>query len=253
VEAADTSIAETPVTSKRALGRLLLPFLLIIIIVIADQWVKVWVKTHMAWREQINLIGDWFLLHYTENNGMAFGIELGGRFGKLALTAFRISAVIFGIWFLFKQVEKKAHKGFLICIALIIAGAIGNIIDSVFYGVIFKDRNFYPGGWFEGHVVDMFYAPIWESTFPTWFPVWGGESFTFFGAIWNIADAAISIGVISILVFQRIFFPPAVSVPTEVPATESASESEINLPETDNNNLDSGKADEQRHPYPPQE
>jgi signal peptidase II len=90
---------------------------------------------------------------------------------------------------------------------LIIAGALGNIIDSVFYGVWFRDRNFYPGGWFEGHVVDMFYAPIWEGTFPAWFPFWAGEPFTFFGAIWNLADAAISVGVISILVFQRWFFP----------------------------------------------
>lgn len=211
-----------------ALRTLLWLLLLIVVLLAADQWIKVWVKTNMAWREQINLLGDWFVLHYTENNGMAFGIELGGRMGKLALTAFRISAVIFGFWYLWQQIRRKAHKGFLLCVALIIAGALGNIIDSVFYGVLFRERNFYPGGWFEGHVVDMFYAPIWEGVFPTWFPVWAGEPFTFFGAIWNLADAAISVGVISILVFQRWFFPHQDIKPTAKEPEDSANQQEMN-------------------------
>jgi signal peptidase II len=113
-------------------------------------------------------------------------------------------------------------------VALIIAGALGNIIDSVFYGVLFRERNFYPGGWFEGHVVDMFYAPIWEGVFPTWFPVWAGEPFTFFGAIWNLADAAISVGVISILVFQRWFFPHQDIKPTAKEPEDSANQQEMN-------------------------
>lgn len=211
-----------------ALRTILWILLLIVLILAADQWIKIWVKTHMAWREQINLLGDWFVLHYTENNGMAFGIELGGRMGKLALTAFRISAVIFGFWYLWQQIQKKAHKGFLICVSLIIAGALGNIIDSVFYGVLFRERNFYPGGWFEGHVVDMFYAPIWEGVFPTWFPIWAGEPFTFFGAIWNLADAAISVGVISILVFQRWFFPhpPTPAAPVQKESAETPDQPE---------------------------
>jgi signal peptidase II len=189
--------------------RLFLPAALIAVIIIADQVLKVWVKTHMAWREQFSIFGDWFVMHYTENNGMAFGIELGGRLGKYLLTTFRIGAVVFGCWYLYKQAAMKARTGFLVCIALIIAGALGNIIDSVFYGVVFKDRNFYPGGWFEGRVVDMFYAPIWEGFLPNWIPIWGGEHFTFFGAIWNLADAAISVGVISILLFQKYLFAPA--------------------------------------------
>ena len=216
-----------------ALRTLLWLLLLIVVVLAADQWIKIWVKTHMAWREQINLLGDWFVLHYTENNGMAFGIELGGRMGKLALTAFRISAVIFGFWYLWQQIQRKAHKGFLLCVALIIAGALGNIIDSVFYGVLFRERNFYPGGWFEGHVVDMFYAPIWEGVFPTWFPIWAGEPFTFFGAIWNLADAAISIGVISILVFQRWFFPHHDVKPAEVAEKVNAPDREETSPDVD--------------------
>jgi signal peptidase II len=211
-----------------ALRTLLWLLLLIVVVLAADQWIKIWVKTNMAWREQINLLGDWFVLHYTENNGMAFGIELGGRMGKLALTAFRISAVIFGFWYLWQQIQRKAHKGFLLCVALIIAGALGNIIDSVFYGVWFRERNFYPGGWFEGHVVDMFYAPIWEGVFPTWFPIWAGEPFTFFGAIWNLADAAISVGVISILVFQRWFFPHDEAKPVTQKNESSGSDAETN-------------------------
>jgi signal peptidase II len=197
--------------------RLVLPIAIIAVILMADQVLKVWVKTHMAWREQFSIFGDWFVMHYTENNGMAFGIELGGRLGKYLLTTFRIGAVMFGCWYLYKQATMKAKLGFLICIALIIAGALGNIIDSVFYGVVFKERNFYPGGWFEGRVVDMFYAPIWEGYLPTWVPFWGGEHFTFFGAIWNIADAAISVGVISILVFQKYLFTPEQSTPAPQP------------------------------------
>jgi signal peptidase II len=204
--------------------RLWLPASIIILILIADQILKVWVKTHMAWREQFSIFGDWFVMHYTENNGMAFGIELGGRLGKYLLTTFRIGAVLFGCWYLYKQASMKARMGFLVCIALIIAGALGNIIDSVFYGVIFKDRNFYPGGWFEGRVVDMFYAPIWEGYLPTWLPVWGGEHFTFFGAIWNIADAAISVGVISILLFQKYLFAPSETEKT--PDAEQADQAE---------------------------
>lgn len=154
------------------------------------------------------MIGNWFFLHFTENNGMAFGVELGGIAGKLILTAFRLLAVAGIIWYLLKQIRSKAHNGLIACISLILAGAIGNIIDSVFYGVWFKEFVTYDdkGNYFLGRVVDMLYFPIIETRYPTWFPFWGGQDLTFFRPIFNIADASISTGVISIIVFQKRFF-----------------------------------------------
>ncbi len=154
-----------------------------------------------------DLVGQWFKLYFIENNGMAFGIELGGRVGKFLLTGFRIVVSIFGAWYLWENIKKYASTGLLVSIALIMAGAIGNIIDSVFYGVLFKNRNDYQGGWFEGHVVDMFYAPMVNGHFPKWLPVWGGEEFTFFSPIWNFADACITVGVAIIIIGQHRFFP----------------------------------------------
>jgi len=154
------------------------------------------------------MIGQWFFLHYTENNGMAFGVELGGIAGKLILTGFRLLAVTGIIWYLVKQINANAPRGLIVCIALILAGAIGNIIDSVFYGVVFHDLVDYPdrGKYFLGRVVDMLYFPIIETRYPSWFPIWPGEDFTFFRPIFNIADASISTGVMAIVVFQKRFF-----------------------------------------------
>ena len=155
----------------------------------------------------IPIAGDWFKLNFTENNGMAFGLEIPGLYGKLFLTSFRIIFVILGFVYLLKQ-SVKAHKtGFLVCVALIIAGALGNIIDSVFYGVWFKDINYYDGGYFYGMVVDMLHFPLFGGTFPSWLPMIGGDDFVFFSPIFNIADVAISTGVISIFVFQKRYFP----------------------------------------------
>lgn len=156
----------------------------------------------------IPIFGDWFKLNFTENNGMAFGIEIPGLYGKLFLTLFRIIFVILGFLYLLKQSSVALKGGFLICVALIIAGALGNIIDSVFYGVWFKDMNFYDGGYFHGRVVDMLHFPLFSGVFPSWIPKFGGESFTFFSPVFNIADTAISTGVISIFVFQKRYFPP---------------------------------------------
>lgn len=153
-----------------------------------------------------NVIGHWFQLYFIENNGMAFGIEWGGKAGKLLLTGFRLAVSCFGAWYLWKNIKKDAPMGLLVAIALIMAGALGNIIDSIFYGVWFKERNLYEGGWFMGHVVDMFYAPIIQGTFPSWFPFWKNEPFTFFSPIWNAADACITIGVFIIIIGQRSFF-----------------------------------------------
>jgi len=159
----------------------------------------------------------WFQIKFIENPGMAFGIDIPGRFGKVALTLVRIVAV-FGIgWYLSTLINKKAHAGLIICLSLILAGAIGNIIDSVFYGLIFSESTYstvaqmFPegggyAGLLHGRVVDMLYFPVIEGHFPTWLPFWGGQSFVFFRPIFNVSDSSISVGVITILFFQRRFF-----------------------------------------------
>lgn len=177
------------------------PLLLIFIVLLVDQVSKTWIKTNMYLGQEYKVLGDWFIIHFTENNGMAFGLEFGGEFGKLALSLFRIIAVGgigYGLHYLIKN---KSHRGLILNVALIFAGALGNIIDSVFYGVIYGYETL-----FHGRVVDMLYFPILKGTFPTWFPVWGGEPFEFFRPVFNLADAAISVGVITILIFQKTYF-----------------------------------------------
>jgi signal peptidase II len=177
------------------------PLIIIFLVLLADQLVKTWVKTHMYIQQEFNIIGKWCIIHFTENNGMAFGMEFGGEFGKLALSLFRIAAVAgigYGLHYLIKH---KYHRGLILNVALIFSGALGNIIDSVFYGKIYGYE-----GWFHGRVVDMFYFPIAEGHFPTWLPIWGGEEFVFFRPVFNLADAAISVGVILILIFQKNYF-----------------------------------------------
>lgn len=187
-------------------AKLILPLAILLLCVALDQWIKVYVKTNFIYSEIRNLFGDWFKLYFIENNGMAFGLEWGGKAGKFLLTGFRIAVSAFGAWYLWQNIRKSAPYGLLISVALIMAGAIGNIIDSVFYGVWFDKINAYDGGWFQGHVVDMFYAPMVSGTFPKWFPVWGNESFVFFSPIWNLADACITVGVAIMIVGQRRFF-----------------------------------------------
>ncbi len=193
------------------------PVLAIILILLADQIFKIWIKLNMTLGQEFKILGDWFIIHFTENNGMAFGMEFGGEAGKLALTLFRIIAVAvigYGVVYL---VKKKYHRGLILNVALIFAGALGNIIDSTFYGLLFSESTYFQpatflpaeGGYssiFHGRVVDMFYFPILQGTFPQWFPMWGGEEFIFFRPVFNIADAAISIGVIAILIFQKRYF-----------------------------------------------
>jgi signal peptidase II len=193
--------------------------LIILAIIIADQTLKYWVKTHMSYQEQIPLIGSWFRLFFIENEGMAWGWKFGGEWGKMALTLFRLVAVIFGVFYLRGIVRKKMHPGFIICAALIFAGALGNLIDSLFYGMIYSASDvgaplakLFPAGggyagFLHGRVVDMIYMPVIEDkVLPNWIPIWGGERFTFFSPIFNIADASISIGVILLLIFQKKFF-----------------------------------------------
>ncbi len=177
------------------------PLFAIVIILIIDQVVKTWVKTNMFLGQEFKIIGNWFIIHFTENNGMAFGMELGGDAGKLALTFFRIIAVCgigYGMHYLIKH---KFHRGLILNVSLILAGALGNIIDSVFYGKIYGYERL-----FHGRVVDMLYFPLISGNYPKWLPVWGGEEFIFFRPVFNIADSAISVGVILILIYQKRYF-----------------------------------------------
>lgn len=173
----------------------------------------------MMYNDEIKIFGSWFRLYFIENEGMAYGWSFGGEWGKLFLTLFRFVAVIAGTWYLKRIVEKKYNKGFIICASLIYAGALGNLIDSMFYGLIFTESfhgsplaSIFPdqgyAGFFHGKVVDMLYFPIIEEKMmPSWLPFIGGKPFTFFSPIFNIADASISCGIIAILIFQKKFFP----------------------------------------------
>ena len=179
---------------------------------VLDQALKIWVKTHM-YLGQEHQIFDWFSIHFTENNGMAFGMEFGGDWGKLGLSLFRIVFVVFMASFLLKLIRKNADKVLIISLSLVLAGAIGNIIDGTFYGILFSESyrqlaTFLPeaGGYaplFFGKVVDMFYFPIFKGYLPEWIPFWGGDYFVFFRPVFNIADSAISIGVATMVIFQK--------------------------------------------------
>ena len=194
-------------------------FLIIFLIVLADQLLKIFVKTHYHVGETHYIISDWFRLYFIENEGMAYGWKLGGDWGKMILTLFRLAAVIFGVYYLKLIITKKYHPGFIICAAFIFSGALGNLIDSMFYGIIFDESiagtaavaKLFPAhgyaGFLHGKVVDMLYFPIIrDAHFPNWVPFWGGQDFEFFRPIFNIADASISIGVFAILLFQKRFF-----------------------------------------------
>lgn len=196
---------------------------LILAIIVADQALKFYIKLSYYAGEEHMVLGSWFRLHFVENEGMAWGWKFGGGFGKIALTLFRLIAVIWGTFLLRDFLRKNYHRGFLICAGLIYAGALGNLIDSLFYGLIFEQSNpftqniatLFPdgggyAGLFYGKVVDMFYFPIiTNAKYPDWLPFVGGDDFEFFRPVFNLADAAISTGVIAILLFQKKFFTTA--------------------------------------------
>jgi len=213
-----------------------LPILTVLSVLFVDQFIKLYIKSHYPLGEVKRVLGDWFILHFTENPGMAFGYEFGGDYGKLALSLFRILAVVAGVFYIRYIVKRKESRGFIICVALVLAGALGNILDSAFYGLLF-DRgmtfdpvlNEYMGysgvadmsgpgyaSFLHGCVVDMFYFPIWTGTLPDWVPIWGGEEVQFFRPIFNFADASITVGIATILIFQKRFFRKQ----QEVPLTE---------------------------------
>ena len=189
---------------KKRKNQYILVFTLIGAILIIDQFVKIMVKTHMHIGEEIPLIGNWALLHFTENEGFAFGMQIGGNLGKIMLSLFRIIASGAILWYLLRQIKKGIRTSLAVCISLIFVGALGNVIDSCFYGLIFNEsyynvaQLFPPEGGYapflQGRVVDMFYFPIINTTWPNWMPIWGGQRFLFFNAIFNVADAAITVG-----------------------------------------------------------
>lgn len=194
--------------------------LLIALIILGDQALKLYIKLNYYAGEEHLVLGQWFRLHFVENEGMAWGWKFGGDFGKIALTLFRLVAVIWGTFLIKGFIQKNYHKGFIICASLIYAGALGNLIDSMFYGIIFDASDPFVqnvagfaqlgkgyAGFLHGKVVDMLYFPIIrDAHYPSWFPFWAGEPFEFFRPVFNIADASISIGVITILIFQNKFF-----------------------------------------------
>ena len=190
---------------------------LIILVLLVDQIVKFQIKTSMTIGESISVFGNWFQIRFIENPGMAFGFDIPGKWGKPVLTLFRIIAVIAIGWYLNKLIVKKVGTGLILCVALILAGATGNIIDSVFYGRIFNESTYFTvatlfpdGGGYApvlyGKVVDMLYFPVIQGHLPQWFPFRAGEEFIFFRPIFNLADSSISIGILTILVFQKRFF-----------------------------------------------
>ena len=190
--------------------------LIVFIILLIDQALKIWIKTNMMLGQEYRVF-DWFIIHFVENNGMAFGMELDGKYGKLFLSLFRILAVGGIGWYLYSICKKGAPMGLIVCVSMVMAGAIGNIIDSAFYGMLFdasygRIASFLPEGggyapFLHGKVVDMFYFPIIDGYYPDWFPWVGGNRFIFFRPVFNIADASISVGIILILIFQKKFFP----------------------------------------------
>lgn len=189
----------------------------VLIILVLDQWLKFYIKTNFTLGQSVTVFADWFELHFTENPGMAFGLTLGGKWGKIILTLFRVLASGLIIYYIKNLVDEKAKYGLIVLVSLILAGALGNIIDSLFYGIMFNESTWHQvatflpesGGYapiFMGKVVDMLYFPLIDTIWPDWVPYFGGNRFQFFRPVFNIADAAISTGVFAIIIFRNRLF-----------------------------------------------
>ena len=195
---------------KRILSDGWMAVLLVVVSIAIDQIIKIWVKTSMTLHESIR-IADWFYISFIENNGMAYGMQIGS---KLALSLFRVVAISLLAYYLWLQVRRHARTGYIVCLSMVLAGAIGNLIDCMFYGLVFSASSvhytsyFVPFGtgyasFLMGKVVDMFYFPLIVTTWPEWVPLWGGQEFIFFSPVFNFADANISVGVVLLLLFYR--------------------------------------------------
>ncbi|HVN58428.1 MAG TPA: lipoprotein signal peptidase [Bacteroidales bacterium] len=204
--------------------------LFVMLILFLDQVLKIWIKTHFVVGQELHFLGKYGMIHFIENNGMAFGMEMGGKPGKLILSIFRLLAIGAIGWYLSELVKKKANTGLILAVSAIMAGAIGNIIDSAFYGMIFSQSTYeqvavlFPQGggyapFLHGKVVDMFYFPVISTHWPAWSPYRAGESLVFFRPVFNLSDSAITCGVISILIFQKRMFKDSVNTLGE-PETE---------------------------------
>ena len=195
---------------KRIISDGWLATIVVVSSIIIDQLIKVWVKTNMTLHESIRIF-DWFYISFIENNGMAYGMQIGS---KLVLSLFRVAAISLLVYYLWQQVRKKARIGYIVCLSMVLAGAIGNLVDCMFYGLVFNASSeaytsyFVPFGtgyapFLLGKVVDMFYFPLIVTTWPEWVPFWGGDEFIFFSPVFNYADANISVGVVLLLLFYR--------------------------------------------------
>jgi len=213
------------------------PLLLILLVPLVDQAIKIYVKTHFVLGEEYK-IAPWFIIDFTENNGIAFGMFSGQNI-KIFLSLFRILAV-FGIgWYMWHLIKSKASQGLILSVALIFAGALGNIIDSAFYGIIFNDPTYevatmFPkeGGYasfLHGQVVDMFFFPVIKGHFPSWFPIWGTEEFMFFRPVFNFSDSAITVGVLLIVFFQKRFYPRQPEIEQQPVAENKTGENTQNI------------------------
>ena len=190
---------------------------IVFLVLFFDQFLKIWIKTHFALGDEIHVAGNWFIIHFTENNGMAFGLQFAGGYGKLALSLFRIIAVGVLGWYIVRLSKKETGFGVILAFSLILAGALGNIIDSALYGMLFSESTYYDvarflpnnGGYstfLHGKVVDMLYFPLMEGVYPKWIPFLGGQDYIFFRPVFNLADSSITGGVLFLLIFQRQFF-----------------------------------------------
>jgi signal peptidase II len=212
------------------LSKIKLSFLIIFLVILSDQILKFWIKTHFMLGQEIHIFGNWFIIHFVENNGMAFGFEFAGEYGKMFLSIFRIIAVGIMVWYLFRITRRETPLGFIVSLSLIIAGAFGNIIDSAFYGLLFDQSygqvaSFLPSnggyaGFLHGKVVDMLYFPLISTHYPEWLPWLGGEEFIFFRPVFNLADSSITTGIFLVLIFYRKFFSETTAKKKPVEVTE---------------------------------